>query len=370
MAKYYGTYSCGHEGVTNIIGPTKNREWIKERHFEKLCPDCWEQKRIEEMEKANAEALAKAKEMELPNLEGTEKQVAWANTLRQNFIEKVEKIDKPTMRIIELNEEDKITIINFVIRKTKASWFIDNTRTSCFLDFIENILVEAKKEVKITEEEPIVKDIKVEATVYPENKISNAVVEIAISDNSISAKFEKNDKFRDVVKSLNFKWEETKWVRNINELTGSSNDRAAELGNKLLNAGFPIIIMDSITRQNAIEGKFEAECNRWIKGKEDGNLVIRWWEDNDKLYKMARSLPGSKWIDKSVVVNLVHHKEVEDFADLQGFKFTRKAHELIDAEKNKTKVFVAPIKVKKQEAVDGLKNILNQEEAVLDDLKD
>jgi len=56
MAWYYGTYCCGHEGRTNIVGPTKNREWIKERHFEKLCSECYEKKILEDREKANAEA--------------------------------------------------------------------------------------------------------------------------------------------------------------------------------------------------------------------------------------------------------------------------------------------------------------------------
>lgn len=91
MAKYHGTHACGHEGVTNIVGPTKNRQWIADRHFEKLCPECWEKKLIEDRERANAEAAAKAVEMELPELTGTEKQVAWANTLRQQLIEKCEE---------------------------------------------------------------------------------------------------------------------------------------------------------------------------------------------------------------------------------------------------------------------------------------
>jgi hypothetical protein len=40
MAWYYGTYSCGHEGRTNIVGPIKNRKWISDKHFDNECPDC------------------------------------------------------------------------------------------------------------------------------------------------------------------------------------------------------------------------------------------------------------------------------------------------------------------------------------------
>lgn len=41
MAWYHGTYSCGHEGRINLIGPTKDREWKKEREFSGLCPECY-----------------------------------------------------------------------------------------------------------------------------------------------------------------------------------------------------------------------------------------------------------------------------------------------------------------------------------------
>ena len=68
MAWYYGTYSCGHEGRTNIIGPTKNRQWIADRRFMDLCPDCYKVYLEQEREKANALALEKAKEMESPEL--------------------------------------------------------------------------------------------------------------------------------------------------------------------------------------------------------------------------------------------------------------------------------------------------------------
>lgn len=42
MAWYYGTYSCGHEGRVNIIGPTKDRQWKADRHFGHMCPECYE----------------------------------------------------------------------------------------------------------------------------------------------------------------------------------------------------------------------------------------------------------------------------------------------------------------------------------------
>jgi hypothetical protein len=173
---------------------------------------------------------------------------------------------------------------------------------------------------------------------------------------------------------LNYKWDNA-WIRNISELTGSAEDRAAELGNKLLNSGFPIMIMDYTIRQNAVEGKFEPECDRWIRiNKKSGELSIRWWEDNDKLYRTCRRLPGSKWdsLSKSVMVNIRHHKEVQEFASLYSFKFSQKSIKAINSqiEKEKNAIIVNPTKVEVEKQKDGLKEILNSSEEILDDLKD
>ena len=94
MAWYYGTFSCGHEGRVNVIGPSKDRQWKVDRRFSGVCEDCYNKQLEAEREQKNREAEEKAKEMELPILEGTEKQIAWANTLRQKFIDKIDKLLK------------------------------------------------------------------------------------------------------------------------------------------------------------------------------------------------------------------------------------------------------------------------------------
>lgn len=71
MAWYYGTYSCGHEGRVNIIGPTKDRQWKADRHFEHMCPECYEKWQEEERDRKSREATEKSKEMELPELART-----------------------------------------------------------------------------------------------------------------------------------------------------------------------------------------------------------------------------------------------------------------------------------------------------------
>lgn len=380
MAWYYGTYVCGHEGRVNIIGPVKHRQWKADRSFEEMCPDCYEKYLEEKRNKANKESAEKAKEMELPMLEGTEKQIAWANTIRQNIIEKFEKLNEEEWKhgkVIEcdlkkINFEDVPKIQDYILRnRYKASYWIDNRNR-----FFGMIITESKEALK-TEDEIIEEkqalNIKSESTIFPENAITNVVAEITISTDKVTVIFEKNDKFRQIVKNLRYSWNGA-WERKINQTTGDAADRAAELGNKLLNAGFPICILDEGIRRNAINGEYELECNRWIllrtKGEYEGRIVIKWYDKSD-LYDKARKLPGSKW-DSGVVVRVEHYKEIEDFASLYEFKFTSAALEAIEKYKeqlNKTKV-IKPNKVEKVKPKDGLAEILNSGSDIIDDLKD
>lgn len=90
MAKYKVTYTCGHEGVVNIIGPNKDREWKLAYEEAKLCPDCYKAKLEAERQKQNAEAAEANQTAGLPKLEGTEKQIAWAETIRKSILEGIE----------------------------------------------------------------------------------------------------------------------------------------------------------------------------------------------------------------------------------------------------------------------------------------
>lgn len=378
MAWYYGTFSCGHEGRVNIVGPTKNRQWIADKKFSGLCEECYEKKLAEDRERENAAAAEKAKEMELPELKGSEKQVAWANTLRQKLIDNVEEI----LEDIEErkgNRDLANSIFDYILtNKTEAKWYIDNR--VCFgnhkmLEILfDDIHKEMPTEEKIREEKAIA-EINAEATVYPENCRTNATVEIRILDGKVAAIFEKDDRFMRIVKELNYSWSGQAWERRIGLTTGSAVDRAAELGNKLLNAGFPIILIDNEAREKAINGTYEPQCKRWIakrtKGEYAGWFSIGWTDGSD-LYDMARRLPGSRYDRPNVMVKPEHYEEVEDFANMYGFRLSPGTVELIESAKaaKDAALKVNPAKVVDPEAKDGLKEILNSGSDILDDLKD
>lgn len=388
MAWYYGTYACGHEGRTNVVGPTKNRQWIADRRFEGLCPECYEAKLQADREAANADAAKKAKEMELPELTGTEKQVAWANTLRHRLVERFEaKIKEgftPSVAKRHGITEEKLraTLQNILQTKTEAKWYIENRDPGSY-QFIEWMKQYDAERVlsdisglteELSKDEPKTQEPKKleTKTVMPENCEHKEPAIIKLHESKVIVEFPRNDKFREIVKNLGFTWGSC-WVKKITKYNGPARDRAVELGNKLLNAGFPIN-MDAGLIDDAVSGNYKPEQKRWIKaftsGEHEGKLSISWVGYDDDLYRVAKKLPSAKWTGKSLAVKVNYWQEVEDFANLYGFSFSDGAKELIEKYKLQDVAVVTPTAQQEEKAVDGLKKILSSSDEVLDDLRE
>ncbi len=386
MAWYYGTFSCGCEGRVNIIGPSKDREWKKQRAFSKECDKCYREKLEKARELDNKRALELAKEMELPELEGTEKQVAWANTIRQSLIDKVASFigkgdlgnfdNEAKQRIKDINNIS--IILDYVIDKKVSAEFWINNRESIKWDNIEFIFKNYIKDALPTDEEVqekiIQQDIELESIISPKEVIKPGVVEINLVDNnSVELVYQKDNDFIECVRSLGYRWK-GKWRKNITELTGSYKDRMAEIGNLLLNEGFSIRIYNSEIRQKAISGQFEREQERWIIFNiEEDKLWIKWEYGNNKLYNIINKLPGSKYKNGKMLIDIANYEVIKEFAELYNFKFTKKADEKIKhyIEKMKNVTVVNPSQIEdKGLEEEGLESILNSSREILDDLLD
>lgn len=387
MAWYYGTFACGCEGRVNIIGPSKDREWKKQRAFSKECDKCYREKLEKARELDNKRALKLAKEMELPELEGTEKQVAWANTIRQSLIDKVASfIGKGDLGSFDNEAKQRLKDINnisvaldYVIDKKVSAEFWINNRESIKWDNIEFIFKDYIKDALPTDEEVqekiIQQDIELESIISPKEVIKPGVVEINLvdNDNVVELVYQKDSDFIECVRSLGYRWR-GKWRKNITELTGSYKDRMAEIGNLLLNEGFSIRIYDMEIRQKAISGQFEREQERWIIFNiEEDKLWIKWEYGNNKLYNIINKLPGSKYKNGKMLIDIANYEVIKEFAELYNFKFTKKADEKIKhyIEKMKNVTVVNPSQIEdKGLKEDGLESILNSSREILDDLLD
>lgn len=342
MAKYDITYSCGHSDTIQLYGKTKDREWKLASEESKLCPDCWKKHIEEERARENAEAAEANQAAGLPTLEGTEKQIAWAETIRKQILDALEKsvigrVDPEKVKDNPENFERFKKSVELLKRHTDASWWIDNRNATDFYS-LNRLLEKEDKAIKKAAAEPpaaVVEAAKAEATVYPEKAVSSLVAEITVKGAAIEIHYpERNDDFRVLVKKLGYQWENG-WTRKVTERTGTAIDRAAEAGNKILTAGFPVRIYDETIRQKAIAGEYATECRRWVqvRVKDDpykGWLAINWDGHNDDLYRAAKKIAGARWSNPSMVVPPENYLEVLDFAEMYKFNISTKAIEVIE----------------------------------------
>lgn len=82
MAQYTITYTCGHSTVEQIYGKTDLRAAEADRRGSRLCRDCYRTQQ-------QAAAEAKAETQQLPALVGSDKQAAWAVTIRARILDEV-----------------------------------------------------------------------------------------------------------------------------------------------------------------------------------------------------------------------------------------------------------------------------------------
>ena len=359
------------------------------------CAKCYKKQVEERWRSTNKESARVAAEKGLPKLKGSEKQVAWAETLRKEFVTYIEKTvekikvlhetDTKALREtiendcgVEIDENDVKQVVIEVAQKSlsekdKASFWIDNRSASkdrMFKKIIKEHFIKLEKECISF----VPKEIEEESTISPENIKKEGIVKLQLDDNTMKAIYEKDDEFRKIVKDFRFKWnyENCCWERKLTLFTGAYEDRIGELGNQLLKAGFTIQILNHEALSKAINGDFIPECRRWISHQEnDGKLIIT-FPRNDELYSDALNIKGAKYRNKTIKVDVMYYQQVLDYAECHNFAISEGAQRLIEKHKQKMSKIkvVTPQTVEKFEKKNNLESILGSEVAILDDLKD
>jgi len=130
MAKYSVTYSCGHEGEVQLYGKGSERERKLEWLAEQDCPTCEKAAREARNAKANAAAAQANASAGLPALQGSDKQIAWAETIRAQFIpglqaKRAEVQSKATDENAALVTQ-AVDMIQSIIDEQSASYWIDS----------------------------------------------------------------------------------------------------------------------------------------------------------------------------------------------------------------------------------------------------
>lgn len=134
MASYLVRHACGHQSTVNLLGPGRQREQRLRWLAEQPCKACL---RATTQERADAAAERDA----LPELDGTDKQVAWANAIRYTtfllidafFAANPTDLDEPMPMPDELAfaPGETVTLRALLDRlrgEDRAKWWIDHCR--------------------------------------------------------------------------------------------------------------------------------------------------------------------------------------------------------------------------------------------------
>ena len=400
MAKYNVVFSCGHEAEVELFGPETERrkkiEYFKDRG---ICPECYNALKAAEADerKAAMEALG------LPELTGSPKQVAWAEKLRESRIKEISDTAKNLKKredamkeaLAKMKSEGKDTtreeglydsfreknafLLSNVDAPEKifavisdARWYIDTQyefESKILKDLEERM---AKFEISV---QPEAIAYEAEITVEPENMEHDTLVTVFRPNgyNCVAVKSDYDKELVEFVKSRGYKWDgkDKEWIKNMMSTDGAYEDRIAEIGNALLNAGWPVRIPDAAAREKAVNGTYEPRYPRWIvKGKSDDRLYIQWDNDNDDMTEKVKKFAKYDRYKDYYYLPISHAAEILEFAELNDFRIAPEAKDRIDAYiSSRIKVEVkdgAKVEMKSEE--EKLKDILESKPVVLNRL--
>ena len=135
MALYTIKHTCGHEIDQQIYGPDTRgqRQFKANRLADQPCSDC--QAAARAAGQAAQNRLSAAESAELPTLTGSERQIAWATTIRLGFMEQIQewaaertataRSHGSTDEQIETFAGQVATTSAWMLGQTSASWWID-----------------------------------------------------------------------------------------------------------------------------------------------------------------------------------------------------------------------------------------------------
>ena len=167
MTSIYYT-ECGHWGRRDLSGSSRSRERYAESLGEgELCPDCKREALLKKREAEQAEAVKAAEEKNWPDLLGSEKQIAWATTIRAQVVNG----DKDNYcfiykdKVYKLKREAVSGIVESVLIKEKidSKFWIDNRNN------IEAIRQKAVKEFSDKYADEFTEILKAAEEIEPKN---------------------------------------------------------------------------------------------------------------------------------------------------------------------------------------------------------
>ncbi|HHB76979.1 MAG TPA: hypothetical protein ENK84_10635, partial [Desulfobulbus sp.] len=251
------TYSCGctAEGFRECNGyRPRNPEWLSEQS----CRKCWAEEQLEK-------AMRMRKKFNLPELNGSEKQIAWAETIRLENVRELynslygcipfEMIDLSLRKKIDsLTPEELFLSVDRLLSEKSAHFWIENRRK-----YLGYILLTKLEDIRVEQYQInhslLAEAAIAEALLSPEEINWNTPVEIGIVDDSkvhILFPYGSKSFWRIVRLELQFEWTGECWEKTTKMANTSVIDMAADAGHTFLDAGYKVIVWDKTAREKAV----------------------------------------------------------------------------------------------------------------------
>lgn len=148
MAKYQVTYACGHTDTIQLYGKVSDREKRLAYLATIDCPDCYRNKQLQ---------AAKAQTADLPDLQGSDKQISWATQIRAEVFAALDKYSKLIEADQNAREQGKIVARKMfadfraaMTAHTDCRFWIDN-RGNFGTSDLKNFVLCAQKLLGITD---------------------------------------------------------------------------------------------------------------------------------------------------------------------------------------------------------------------------
>lgn len=114
-------FACGHSAEQQLYGPHHERDRHAEAAKNRLCPECYQAQTTQRQAQQSEQARLFAAQSNLPALSGSEKQVAWAESIRAKAIESIDHL------VIPAEKQASIApLIAWLRMQTEAKFWIDH----------------------------------------------------------------------------------------------------------------------------------------------------------------------------------------------------------------------------------------------------
>lgn len=132
MSRHTVTHACGHTQDHQLYGPYKDRDRQAARLADTACTECWRADQDRQHREANAAAAIDNAAAGLVALTGSEKQVAWAESIRKPILAALDALPAdlkhPSLSPDAQAElSDAVALVICEVRdQSSARWWIDN----------------------------------------------------------------------------------------------------------------------------------------------------------------------------------------------------------------------------------------------------